>query len=324
MTTLNFDSDCRFCSIISKANGEDPIGTARATDIWIIVEIPLPWTKESLMSHPALKVAFQAVVKGDTKLTPVAIAPDRKYSIPGHTRVFCYRRPAKFFAAFEKQEFLVLEQHLEQLITALLQPQATLHNFEKYQQPTQNIREMLVCTHGNIDVACARFGYPIYEQLRQEFTTAGAPLRVWRCSHFGGHQFAPTLIDLPTGQVWGHLESDILPTLVLRNSSVAKLRQFYRGWAGLTKFEQMVEREIWLQQGWDWLSYRRCGYVLAEDTVNDRWADIRLEFSTPDGSVAGAYEARVEVCGSVMTAWNSGEEPLAVKQYGVTLGDSML
>ena len=25
----------------------------------------------------------------------------------------------------------------------------------------------MVCTHGNVDVACARFGFPIYEQLRQ-------------------------------------------------------------------------------------------------------------------------------------------------------------
>ena len=56
----------------------------------------------------------------------------------------------------------------------------------------------MVCTHGNIDAACARFGYPIYQQLRQNYATQS--LRVWRCSHFGGHQFAPTLIDFPSGR----------------------------------------------------------------------------------------------------------------------------
>lgn len=326
MTASNPITDCQFCSVVSKANGEDPIGTAKATDTWIIVELPLPWTKESLMSHAALKPLFQAVRGGNTKLTPMAIAPDRKYSVPEHAHVFYYCRPATAFAQFDKQEFLVPEQHLEQLIIALLQPQDALHHLEKYIQPTQHVREMMVCTHGNIDVACARFGYPIYKQLRQEFATEfGAdahPLRVWRCSHFGGHQFAPTLVDLPSGQIWGHLEVEMLPALVLRNCPVIKLRPFYRGWAGLTKFEQIVEREIWLQQGWDWLSYHKSGQVLAQDTANDGWdadwADIRLNFAAPHSNLTGAYEARVEVCGSVLTAWNSGEEPIAVKQYQVS------
>jgi len=39
----------------------------------------------------------------------------------------------------------------------------------------------LVCTHGNVDVACSRFGYPIYEKLRKEYSDEN--LRVWRCSH---------------------------------------------------------------------------------------------------------------------------------------------
>ncbi|MES1025305.1 hypothetical protein ABN584_20625 [Gloeocapsa sp. BRSZ] len=34
----------------------------------------------------------------------------------------------------------------------------------------------------------------IYEKLRKEFATL-ENLRVWHCSHFGGHQFAPTLDD---------------------------------------------------------------------------------------------------------------------------------
>ncbi|WP_051038395.1 sucrase ferredoxin [Gloeocapsa sp. PCC 7428] len=68
----------------------------------------------------------------------------------------------------------------------------------------------------------------IYEKLRKEFATL-ENLRVWRCSYLGGHQFATTLIDFPTGQVWGHLERQIFFTLILRNSPVTVLRLFYRG-----------------------------------------------------------------------------------------------
>ncbi|OKH27972.1 sucrase ferredoxin [Chroogloeocystis siderophila] len=318
MTASNFVFDCQFCSVISKASGEDPIGSAKATDTWIIVELPLPWKKEGLILDSPLSPAFQAIRAGNTKLIAIAIAPDRQYSIPGYTRVFHYQRPSQSFAQFDKQEFLVPACDLEVLIAALLQQTILLNDFEKYRQPTQNIREILVCTHGNIDVACARFGTPIYEKLRKEFATL-ENLRVWRCSHFGGHQFAPTLIDLPTGQVWGHLEAQILPALIWRNFPVTELRPFYRGWAGLTKFEQIVERELWMQYGWNWLKYLKSGQVLAQDTVNEPWnadwAEVRLEFTAPDGSAAEVYQARVEVCGSVMSATNSGEDAIAVKQY---------
>jgi len=36
--------DCRFCSLVSQNNGEDPIGTAGTYDRWLIIELPLPET----------------------------------------------------------------------------------------------------------------------------------------------------------------------------------------------------------------------------------------------------------------------------------------
>lgn len=327
MTTQNLLTNCQFCSVVSKANGEDPIGTANAASTWVIVEIPQPWTKASLMAHPALSLMFEELHQGREKLMPMAIAPDLEYSVPGFTRLLHYQRPAASFAQFDKQEFLVPENLLAQLTTALLRQPNQLNYFEAYKQSSHHIREMMICTHGNIDVACARFGYPIYQKLRQEYAAqSNGQLRVWRCSHFGGHQFAPTLFDLPTGQFWGHLEPEVLDCLVWRDTPVTKLYRFYRGWAGLTKFEQIVEREIWMQQGWEWLKYNKSGQVLAQDLTNEEeneeeadWAKIRLDFASPDGS-QGAYEARVEVCDRVMTLTDSGnEQPLEeVKQYRVS------
>ncbi|MCG8362220.1 MAG: hypothetical protein MJA27_02665 [Pseudanabaenales cyanobacterium] len=71
MTTQTVSTDCQFCSVISKTNGEDPIGSA----------------------------------------TP-----------------------------FDKQEFLVPEDQLAQLTTALLQQPEDLNQFESYQLPTHPIR----------------------------------------------------------------------------------------------------------------------------------------------------------------------------------------
>jgi hypothetical protein len=337
-------SDCCFCSVISKANGEDPIGTAGTFDHWLILEMKQPWSAAMWVEDPRVQPLVAAIEKlmfrQGLRIRPLAIAPDPEYSQPGQARLLYYRRPSRLFAEFEKQEFIVPEFKLGQLANALLKDLLNepneLSDFQQYRQPTSHIREMLVCTHANVDVACGRFGYPIYKQLRTDYAAnSGGTLRVWRCSHFGGHQFAPTLIDLPDGRYWGHLEPEKLDMLVHRTGSVTDLSRFYRGWAGLSKWEQIAEREIWMQEGWDWLKSLKAGRVLeikgkgikkylhkgfqlipskrvqlllerlAQNTVG---AKVSLEFATADGTVKGAYQAQVEVCGEVMSAVSSAKE----------------
>ncbi|WP_051038394.1 hypothetical protein [Gloeocapsa sp. PCC 7428] len=76
-----------------------------------------------------------------------------------------------------------------------------------------------------------------------------------------------------------------------------------------------------MHRGWNWLNYHKSGQILAQDTVNDtwnpHWAEVRLEFAEPDSGATGIYQARVEVCGSVMSAGNSGEKAIALKQYRI-------
>ncbi|MDF5716320.1 MAG: sucrase ferredoxin [Rhizonema sp. NSF051] len=329
MMTQDFVNNCRFCCVVSKANGEDPIGSAPTYEHWLALEMKLPWTEKCLRENPVLQSAIPFIEKLNfehgIKIRGQLLVPDSEYSRPGYTRLLYYRQPAKLFAKYEKHEFIIPDSEVGSFVMALLE--TLLHmpkevpEWEQYRQQSRHIRELMVCTDGNVDVACARFGYPIYHKLRSKFATAShGKLRVWRCSHFGGHQFAPTLIDLPYGHCWGHLQPEILELLVCHNSSVTGLYPFYRGWAGLSKFEQIVEREIWMQEGWDWLNYHKSGQVLASDEVNQDWALIRIDFSTTDGSMRSAYETRVEVSGSVITALDSGnEQPLEeVKQYRVS------
>lgn len=326
-------TDCRFCSLISKANKEDPIGTAGTCNHWLIIEIPKPWPQKIHQENPTIKSLlglFQELVSQyGIKLKPILIAPDREYSNPGFTRLFYYYRPVKLFSQFEKQEFIVPENKATALVTAifkqLMQQPNDLSEFVQYQQQTSHIRELMICTHTQVDLACGRFGTPIYRQLRKEYAPASnGKLRVWQTTHFGGHQFAPTLIDLPHGCLWGHLEPDVLDLLVHRNGSVSGLREYYRGWTGLNKFEQIAEREIWMEFGWSWLNNLKAGKLLAIEEVAEGqkadWAEVRIDFAATDGSTTGAYEARIEACGEVISAFNSAKEMEleAVKQYRVS------
>ncbi|NEQ46629.1 MAG: sucrase ferredoxin [Leptolyngbya sp. SIOISBB] len=354
MLTQDVLTECRFCSEVSKANGEDPIGTAGTADHWLVMELPQPWVeqtfKEDPQIAPLLELFKQLVFKHGVMLRPILIAPDSEYSQPGKTRVIYYHRPEKQFAQFAKQEYLVPEADATRLATAILQnlmkQPNELESFAGDRIDTRHIREVLVCTHGNVDVACAKFGFPIYKKLRDEYTDH---VRVWRCSHFGGHKFAPTLVDLPDGRFWGHLEPDMLDLLMHHDGDVAGLRSHYRGWAGLSKFEQIAEREIWMQVGWDWLDYDKSGRTLRKGlkgikrylypllrliplkraqlfverwTGDATWADVQIQFSSADRTISGTYQTRVEAAEPVITAGNSPQsgEAIALKpspQYRV-------
>ncbi|NEQ99959.1 MAG: sucrase ferredoxin [Cyanothece sp. SIO2G6] len=359
MLTQDTLTDCRFCAEVSKAAAEDPIGTARNVDCWLVMELAQPWTEKMFQEDPRItpliELFKQLFMKYGVLMSPVLVVPERDYSQPGQTRIMYFERPQDQFAQFEKQEFVVPESETTPLAVAIMkniigQPN-DLARFQPYRQDTAHVRDIMVCTHGNVDVACARFGFPIYKTLKDKYAAqSDGTLRVWRCSHFGGHKFAPTLIDLPTGQYWGHLEPDVLDALVHRQGEVKQLRSHYRGWSGLGKFEQIAERDIWMEQGWDWLSCHKSGktlnkglkgikrylypmlkwvplkraQVLLEQWTNDAtWAEVRVDFRDPIQGISGTYQARIEGCGEVMTAAKSpkqGEEMqlAAVSQYRVS------
>ena len=350
-------NDCRYCSQVSKANGEDPIGSAPQVDYWLLTELPQPWPTTMFAENPLISQIIplikQLIFKRGVMLKPLAIAPDPDYSQPGFTRVIYYHRPANHFAEYAKQEYLVPDDQASSLVMTLLnrllgKPQS-LTPFASFQQDTQHLREMLVCTHTQVDLACGRFGTPLYRQLRQTYGQPGQPLRVWQSIHFGGHQFAPTLVDLPTGQFWGHLEPDILPQLIERSGDCHQMQRFYRGWAGVNRFEQIAEREAWMQMGWEWFTYARTAQTtrkglkgikrwlypvlrllpikllqlwLERWTSNARWAEIKVTYGPPQGREQ--LQIRVEENGEVMSARKSAEKAdqdivlAPVKQYQVS------
>lgn len=260
--------NCQYCSQISKLSGEDPAGTASTADHWLIFELPQPWRKEMFTNDPLIAQLIPLIKKlfiwRGILVRPIAIAPDRTYSEPHLTRVIHYWRPQKSFAQYSKLEYLIPKENKDEFAIALLHhlsgKKNKLYQFEQYLQPTQQIRDLFICTHTQVDLACGRFGTPLYRQLRKNYAQQDQ-LRIWQSTHFGGHQFAPTLLDLPIGQFWGHLEADIADLLISKQGSLEQLRPYYRGWAGMNKYEQIAEREIWMQVGWEWQNYPKRGRI---------------------------------------------------------------
>jgi hypothetical protein len=312
----------RLCSVVSKAAREDPAGCGKPFVGYLGIEVAPSWNHDVTESpgfpeglREAVKRAQDAGVIG--KFT--ALFPDPVYSREGYARALYLHKPPGPFVAYDKSEYAVPEGEIVPLVEALAEGQDGLSRFERYEEDTSRVRDILVCTHGSHDACCGKFGYPVYETLRYGYAGASKrQLRVWRTSHIGGHRFAPTLIDFPEGRYWGHLEPEALEKLVLRKGPVSELGRFYRGLAGLSgKFEQIAEREIFMREGWEWTRYLKSGKTLEADETEDR-AEVRIEYATPSGNT-GAYEATVEANGTVMTLSNSGSDPLQeAKQYRVS------
>jgi hypothetical protein len=251
------------------------------------------------------------------------IAPDPQYSRPGFRRVMFYTRPKGAFARYDKVEYLVPDDRFGALIWAHYEAPDDLPRFEQYRESRADaVRDILVCTHGTVDAACARFGVPLYNYLRKQH--ADESLRVWRVSHFGGHVYAPTIMDMPLGHYWAYVEAPQAEQIVAQRGPVETLRGHYRGWSGLEYgLMQAAEREMWQREGWDWFEYHKVGTVLAQDPSPDgaehepQWAEVRVEFSGTN--IAGAYEARVEVCEPITTEYATGKpDTHAYRQYVVT------
>ncbi len=68
----------------------------------------------------------------------------------------------------------------------------------------------LICTNGKRDKCCAKYGMPLYNELK--------PLlgrQVWQSSHLGGDRFAANLLCLPHGVLYGRMGLDLAQKAII-------------------------------------------------------------------------------------------------------------
>ncbi len=315
-------SQGRLCSIASGDYGEDPGGTASTLDLCLLIELSKPWPSEITESKgfpSGVSESLARAANSGQSVKLLGLEPDSDYSVQGLARIILYSKPDGPFASYDKSEFAVPGDDVAALVDALLDSPGDLGALEQYRQETAGVRDIFVCTHGTHDSCCATFGYPVYRALRQEYApSSNGSLRVWQVSHIGGHRFASNLLDMPEGRNWVRIDVESLESLVYRRGDVSMLRGNYRGSIGLGgPYEQLVEREAFMREGWSWTDRRIAGRVESLDEAGRR-AEVSLEFVDPRSGISGAYKATVTRAGSVPKA-NCLAEPDEIDQY-VTSG----
>ena len=277
-----------FCSRVAQAAGFHPIGSAPTYGAHLAIECPLPWEREvtdSATFPAAVRAALARGARDGIEPRVTGLVPDEEYAQAGRTRVFFYAHTGDA-PTYAKREYLVPPAQLPALVEALLYAPADTERFGAYEQATEQVREILVCNHGSRDRCCATFGFAVYRELRQRYARPDA-LRVWRCSHLGGHRMAPTLLDLPEGRYYAYVTPDSLPNLIARQGSFGALARQYRGWGRLSPLEQAAEQAVLQAEDWPWAAYRMHSDVA--DDGEDGTVTVTLSYVASDSAPVGRY-----------------------------------
>jgi hypothetical protein len=269
------------CAALSAAAGEPLPGTAGRADAFLLLEVRGAWEREALDGLPKRPAAaIRAWLDATPRSKALVIRrPDRR---DGEIAAFVVRAGTdpptirRFRLAGYGD---LLGADLDAGGELVVGPLA------------------LVCGHGRRDACCARLGRPLYDALREEL----GPESLWLSSHLGGHRFAPNLLWLPDGLLFGRVESAGLVRELRGNRlPLARLR-------GRTTFPpeaQAVEIAVRARSGLTGL--RDIELVSAENG--------RVRLATPTGEV----EARVDVESGPALPPSCGATPERADRYIVT------
>lgn len=179
-----------YCADLCLASGEPMLGTAVEVDVWLLLEYKPTWKAKALEDND-LAAATRAWI--DRTLAAIAQTGSK-------ARAQFIRRPE--LDAAETTLFVAENGKLRRFqgegYREIQQLDIDGAALEEVTEP-----QYFVCTNGQRDLCCARYGLPAYQELRG---AVGA--RVWQTTHLGGHRFAPNVLILPQGTVYGRVFAD--------------------------------------------------------------------------------------------------------------------
>jgi (2Fe-2S) ferredoxin len=164
------------CSETSLALGEPLHATAPYAPRWLLVEHPEPWGRK------AVAEAGLGELEARGKELGVRVGLVRRFGRPSS------RGP--------RRVFLVSCVPPEPFVELLPEPDLDARG-DPVDGPLY-----LVCTNGRRDLCCGRAGRELGRALAPELGG-----RLWETTHIGGHRFAPNIVCLPDGIVYGRLDA---------------------------------------------------------------------------------------------------------------------
>jgi len=181
-------------------NSEALAGTAVHVDVWLLLEYPYPWKAKALEDNLLPGTVTDAIARLSLEFKEKNLKLRTQFIKQTSSDLQSHRL---FFADGRDDNWRMSMTRLDQYtdfpdISAEQYLRGSLTGFEPVEEEIY-----LVCTNGQRDLCCARFGRPLYSELHAAFGD-----RIWQTTHLGGHRFAPNLLCLPSGFVYGYVSPD--------------------------------------------------------------------------------------------------------------------
>lgn len=212
-----------YCSDLCLAAGEPMLGTAVEVDVWLLLDYKPAWKPKALENNDLaprtrdwLDHTLAGIAEGGRK-----------------ARAQFIRRPE--LDTDETTLFIAEEGTLKRFRSLgyddILGLSLDSPRFEEVQEA-----HYFVCTNGQRDLCCARYGLPAYAELR---TLVGN--RTWQTTHLGGHRFAPNVLVLPQGAIYGRVFPEEIAAFVETIETGALSRCHLRGRSAYSPEAQAAE-----------------------------------------------------------------------------------
>lgn len=218
------------CSLAARERGDLPVGTAVPAPYWLLVGHPGPWPPKPIDAEHLTEVAGELsqqlgragarlqLVRRHGRLEGDVVEAD------GDQPVFLVdvRRGLVGRSTWQTPQDLV----------------ALAGRFDDLPDPTDEPL-VLVCTHGRKDVCCAIDGRVVAAVLDDVL-----PGAVWETTHLGGDRFAGNVALLPEGSMYGRLDGDTAPGVVLGHLDGRVDRGRWRGRSSWSPAAQVAVHDL--------------------------------------------------------------------------------
>jgi hypothetical protein len=262
-----------FCSQLSRQAGEQLFGTAVANiKTWLLLEYNRPW---------------QAKATDDNEL-PTAVQSWLREQIEavGNARLQFIRQlksqaTLSFFVALPENGRLYRFELDKYEDLFALDAAAIVAGAASYDSFQWSLPLYLVCTNGKRDRCCALWGAAFFRAMQPLAGTA-----VWQTTHLGGHRFAPTMLTLPDGLMYGRLSVERATNFLAALQQGEIVLDNYRGRA---QYEPVIQAaDYFLRQETGETAIPAFRYISHQNGNGSQW---RIHFIASDGTV---HEVAVE------------------------------
>ena len=194
--------DIVFCNECAREAGERQFASAPRGDVWLLLEYGSSWNAKALPESD-LALAIKARLQ-----TWLDVTPNSKFLFIKQ-RDGLVNGPRLYAALTREVEPRLYEIRLDSYDDLLtLDLDALAQGDAAFDSALTAEPLLAVCTNGRRDIACSKYGVPVYNALAEQDGVAA-----WQCTHMGGHRFAGVVVALPSGVCYGYLDADDAPDL---------------------------------------------------------------------------------------------------------------